>query len=146
VADVPESQSANIRNRSYTIGAQVDIPDGGAESVLFAHGSRFGGQALYIKDNRLHYAYNFVGSFEQQVVATEDVPAAPAPARPERRCRAGRPAGTQGRPGRLPARPPPHPAGGPRHRRQMAPLPQPGDQLPVHRHLRAGEDTTGHTA
>ena len=41
---------------------------------------------------------------------------------------------------------PPHPAGGPRHRRQMAPLPQPGDQLPVHRHLRAGEDVTGHTA
>jgi hypothetical protein len=76
VADVPESQSANIRNRSYTIGAQVDIPDGGAEGVLFAHGSRFGGHALYIKYNRLHYAYNFVGSFEQQVVATEDVPAA----------------------------------------------------------------------
>jgi arylsulfatase A-like enzyme len=75
VADVPESQSVNIRNRSYTIGAQVDIPDGGAEGVLFAHGSRFGGHALYIKDNRLHYAYNFVGSFEQQITATEDVPA-----------------------------------------------------------------------
>jgi arylsulfatase len=69
-ADVPESQSVNIRNRSYTIGAQVDIPDGGAEGVLFAHGSRFGGHALYIKDNRLHYAYNFVGSFEQQIAAT----------------------------------------------------------------------------
>jgi arylsulfatase len=74
-ADVPESQSVNIRNRSYTIGAQVDIPDGGAEGVLFAHGSRFGGHALYIKDNRLHYAYNFVGSFEQKITATEDVPA-----------------------------------------------------------------------
>jgi arylsulfatase len=74
-ADVPESQSVNIRNRSYTIGAQVDIPDGGAEGVLFAHGSRFGGHALYIKNNRLHYAYNFVGSFEQKIAATEDVPA-----------------------------------------------------------------------
>jgi hypothetical protein len=74
VADVPESQSVNIRNRSYTIGTQVDIPDGGAEGVLFAHGSRFGGHALYIKDNRLHCAYNFVGSFEQKVMATEDVP------------------------------------------------------------------------
>jgi hypothetical protein len=42
--------------------------------VLFAHGSRFGGHALYIKDNRLHYAYNFVGSFEQKIRATEDVP------------------------------------------------------------------------
>ena len=31
------------------------------EGVLFAHGSRFGGHALYVKDNRLHYIYNFVG-------------------------------------------------------------------------------------
>jgi arylsulfatase len=75
VADVPESQAVNIRNRSYVVAAQVNIPDnGGAEGVLFAHGSRFGGHALYLKDNRLHYAYNFVGSFEQMIVATEDVP------------------------------------------------------------------------
>jgi hypothetical protein len=32
------------------------------------------GHALYIKDGRLHYAYNFVGSFEQKIVAAEDVP------------------------------------------------------------------------
>jgi arylsulfatase len=75
VADVPESQAVNIRNRSYVIAAHVDIPDnGGAEGVLFAHGSRFGGHALYVKDHRLHYVYDFVGSFEQMIVATEDVP------------------------------------------------------------------------
>jgi arylsulfatase A-like enzyme len=74
-ADVPESQAVNIRNRSYVIGAQVDIPAPGARGVLFAHGSRFGGHALYCKDNRLHYVYNFVGMAEQKVVATEDLPA-----------------------------------------------------------------------
>ncbi len=37
-------------------------------------GARFGGHALYVKDNRLHYVYSFVGMFEQMVVATEDVP------------------------------------------------------------------------
>jgi hypothetical protein len=42
--------------------------------VLFAHGSPFGGHALYVKDNRLHYVYNFVGMAEQKIVATEDVP------------------------------------------------------------------------
>ena len=71
---MPESQAVNIRNRSFAIGALVDIPAPGAEGVLFAHGSRFGGHALYVKDNRLHYVYNFVGMFEQKVVATEDVP------------------------------------------------------------------------
>jgi arylsulfatase A-like enzyme len=73
-AEVPESQAVNVRNRSYTIGALVDIPAEGAEGVLFAHGSPFGGHALYVKDNRLHYVYSFVGMFEQKVVATEELP------------------------------------------------------------------------
>ena len=42
--------------------------------MLFAHGSPFGGHALYVKDNRLHYVYNFVGMVEQKIVATEDIP------------------------------------------------------------------------
>jgi len=74
VAEVPESQAVNVRNRSYAIGALVDIPGPGAHGVLFAHGSRFGGHALYVKDNRLHYVYNFVGSLEQKIVADADVP------------------------------------------------------------------------
>jgi hypothetical protein len=73
-ADVPETQAVNIRNRSYTIGALVDIPKPGAHGVLFAHGSHFGGHALYVKDNRLHYVYNFVGSIEQKIIGSEDVP------------------------------------------------------------------------
>jgi arylsulfatase len=73
-AEIPESQAVNIRNRSYSIGALVDIPSLGAEGVLFAHGSRFGGHALYVKDNRLHYVNNFVGDLEQMVTATEDIP------------------------------------------------------------------------
>ena len=74
VAEVPEAQSVNVRNRSFTIGAVVDIPAPGAQGVLFAQGARFGGHALYIKENRLHYVNSFVGMFEQKVVGTEDVP------------------------------------------------------------------------
>jgi len=73
VAEVPESQAVNVRNRSYSIGALVDIPAPGAAGVLFAHGSRFGGHALYITGGRLRYVYNFVGD-EQRVDATQDVP------------------------------------------------------------------------
>ena len=50
-AEVPEAEAVNIRNRSYVIGALVDIPAPGAQGVLFAQGSRFGGHALYVKDN-----------------------------------------------------------------------------------------------
>jgi arylsulfatase len=73
-AEVPESVAVNIRNRSFSIGAEVDLPKPGAQGVLFAHGSRFGGHALYVKDNRLHYVNNLVGIVEQRVSATEDLP------------------------------------------------------------------------
>jgi hypothetical protein len=49
-------------------------PSSGASGVLFTQGCHFGGLALYVKDNRLHYVYNFVGMLEQRVVATEAIP------------------------------------------------------------------------
>jgi arylsulfatase A-like enzyme len=73
-AEVPEQQAVNVRNRSFSIGALVDLPGPGAQGVLFAQGARFGGHALYVKDNRLHYVNNFVGITEQKVDATEDLP------------------------------------------------------------------------
>ena len=73
-ADVPEAQAVNLRGRSYAIGALVDLPAPGADGVLFAQGSHFGGHALYIKENRLHYAYNFVGSIVTTVVAGRELP------------------------------------------------------------------------
>ena len=66
-----QSTSATARTRS---GPSSTSPAPGAEGVLFAHGSRFGGHALYVKDGRLHYVYNFVGMMEQKIDATEDVP------------------------------------------------------------------------
>jgi hypothetical protein len=63
-----------MRNRSYAIAALVDIPAPGAHGVLFAHGARFGGHALYVRDNRLHYVYNYVGILEQKIVADQDLP------------------------------------------------------------------------
>ncbi|MDR2996793.1 MAG: arylsulfatase, partial [Microbacterium sp.] len=57
---VAESVAVNVRGRSYKIIADVVLEEG-AEGVLFAHGSRFGGHALFIKDNKLNYVYNFLG-------------------------------------------------------------------------------------
>ena len=69
-AEVPESVAPNIRNRSYTIAVDVDITTTEASGVLFSHGARFGGHALYLKDGKLKYVYNWVGMFEQTIEAT----------------------------------------------------------------------------
>jgi arylsulfatase A-like enzyme len=71
---VPESVGPKIVNRSYKIGAAVDIPEDGAQGVLLHQGSRFGGHALYVKDKKLHYVYNFVGLQQFKISSTIDVP------------------------------------------------------------------------
>lgn len=74
---VPVAAAPDLRNRSYTITADVEIPDGGAEGVLVAQGDWCGGYAMYVRDGRLVHDYNFVGT--HFVVTSEaPVPAGPA--------------------------------------------------------------------
>ena len=49
-----------VLNRPHSITATVEITDG-AEGVLVAQGGIAGGYALYVKDHKLHYAYNYLG-------------------------------------------------------------------------------------
>src|SRR6202012_993902 len=56
------------------IEALADVDNGSAEGVLFAMGTRFGGHALYVTDNRLHYVHSFVGAEEQMIVGSQDIP------------------------------------------------------------------------
>src|SRR3984957_20255692 len=73
-AAVSEWQAVNTRHSSVVIRALLDVPAPGAHGVLFAIGSRFGGHALYVKNNRLHYVNSFVGITEQLIVGSEDGP------------------------------------------------------------------------
>ena len=63
---VPEGVAVNIRGRDYKILANVEIEDAAASGVIFAHGSRFGGHALVVKDKKLYYTYNFLGIEPEQ--------------------------------------------------------------------------------
>jgi arylsulfatase len=65
-APVPEGVAVNVRGRSYKILADVEIKDPNASGVIFAHGSRFGGHTLFLKDKKLWYVYNFLGIKPEQ--------------------------------------------------------------------------------
>src|SRR5882672_9103050 len=45
---VPDSGAPNILNKSYTITAEVEIPEGGAEGMIVTEGGRFGGYGLFL--------------------------------------------------------------------------------------------------
>ncbi len=68
-----EYTAVNVKNKSHTITADVEIPEGGAEGVLLAHGSWFAGYSLYVKDRRLHYVHNYLGIEEYRISSNEDV-------------------------------------------------------------------------
>jgi arylsulfatase len=73
-APVPEGVAVNVRNRSFKILANVEITDANAGGVIFAHGSRFGGHTLFVKDHHLHYVYNFLGIRpEQHFVSSQEL-------------------------------------------------------------------------
>ena len=70
---VPEGVAVNTRGRSYKILADVEITDPDCSGVIFAHGSRFGGHALYIKDRKLHYVSNFLGIKPEQTFVSPEL-------------------------------------------------------------------------
>jgi arylsulfatase A-like enzyme len=72
-----EYTAVNVKNRSHTITAEVEIPAGGAEGVLLAHGSWFAGYSLYVKDRRLHYVHNHLGLAEYRISSSADLPDGP---------------------------------------------------------------------
>jgi arylsulfatase len=72
-ADVPESAGVAINGRSYTIAAGVDIDSVDAEGVLYAHGGVAGGHSFYVKDKKLKYAFNWIGTTMQEVVADAEL-------------------------------------------------------------------------
>jgi arylsulfatase len=72
-AEVPESAAPNIRGRSFKVLAEVEIQSADAAGVVFAHGSRFGGHAIYLKDGKVHYVYNFLGVPPEQTFSSGEL-------------------------------------------------------------------------
>jgi arylsulfatase len=71
-SEIPERSAANVHGVSYKALAEVELT-ADSEGVIFAHGSRFGGHALFLKDGQVTYAYNFLG------IPPEDLISAQAP-------------------------------------------------------------------
>jgi arylsulfatase len=69
-----ENSVVSIKNKSFSVTADVEVPDAGAAGVIIAQGGRFGGWAVYVKDGRLAFVYNVLGIHEFTTVADEPVP------------------------------------------------------------------------
>lgn len=75
MADMSENVFINVKNKSSSITADVDVPAGGGSGVILAQGGRFGGYSLYFKDGRPCYTYNYVGLKRTTIAAAQPLPA-----------------------------------------------------------------------
>ena len=71
---VPFNAGPRLLNRTHSITAAVQIPEGGAEGALVSYGGTDGGYAFYIKDGKLHYVQNYVARDYLHVESTTAVP------------------------------------------------------------------------
>ena len=60
----------SLRNTSYTITADVEVPEKG-NGVILCQGGRFGGLSLYMKNGKPTFTYNYLGLEQYQVTSAE---------------------------------------------------------------------------
>ncbi|MDI1319916.1 MAG: sulfatase-like hydrolase/transferase, partial [bacterium] len=73
-----DALAPHTENRSHTITAYVTIPTAGADGVLLAHGGSACGYALFLKNSRPTYTYNFFRNEVTTVTAPDPLPPGPA--------------------------------------------------------------------
>src|SRR5438874_13158689 len=57
---LPQGDSPMILNSSYTITANIEVPDGGAEGMILTSGGRFGGYGFYLLKGKPVFLWNLV--------------------------------------------------------------------------------------
>jgi arylsulfatase len=57
---LPQGSSPLLLNTSYTITAEIEVPEGGAEGVILTSGGRFGGYGFYLLEGKPVFLWNMV--------------------------------------------------------------------------------------
>ncbi len=78
-----ESSVISIKNKSFSITAEIEVPESGAEGVIVAQGASIGGWTLYANEGKLKYCYNVCGVQHFFTEADSPIPAGTHQARVE---------------------------------------------------------------
>ena len=60
ISGLPPAAAPSPLTRSYTITAEVEVPEGGGEGMLVTLGGRFGGYGLYLLEGKPVFTYNLL--------------------------------------------------------------------------------------
>jgi arylsulfatase len=74
MAGMQENVFINVKNKSLTITAEIEVPPGGASGTILCQGGRFGGWSLYMKDGKPAYDYNVLGMERSSIASPQPIP------------------------------------------------------------------------
>ncbi|MCA9874740.1 MAG: sulfatase-like hydrolase/transferase, partial [Anaerolineales bacterium] len=63
----------NLKNKSFSVTAEIEVGNKPAHGVIAAQGGRFGGWSVYAKNGTLKFSYNVLGIHEFTIEATEPI-------------------------------------------------------------------------
>ena len=72
-----ESSVVSIKNKSFSVTAELQVPDGGANGVIIAQGGRFGGWSVYVDAGVAKFVYNVLGIQHFTIAADRPIPEGP---------------------------------------------------------------------
>jgi arylsulfatase A-like enzyme len=72
---ISENSMINLKNKSHSVTAEVEVPESGANGVIVTQGGAFGGWCLFVRGGRLQYCYNYAGLRRDYVEAERPLPA-----------------------------------------------------------------------
>jgi arylsulfatase A-like enzyme len=71
----PLGTAPSILNKSFSISAEIEVPDGGGEGVLVTQGGRFAGWALYLLKGKPVFVYNLLDLARPRIEAPRSLSA-----------------------------------------------------------------------
>ena len=70
---LPEASAPDLKNKSFTITAEAEVPPDG-EGMIFTQGGITAGWGFYLQKGKLVGVHNYIGFERYRVVSTENVP------------------------------------------------------------------------
>lgn len=88
---IPEGSAPDLKNKSFTITAAIDVPKGDAEGVLVTQGGRFAGWSFFLQEGKPTFAYNFLNRDRTLIQSAEKIPTGASKLRFEFESEGGKP-------------------------------------------------------
>jgi arylsulfatase A-like enzyme len=71
---LPGEAAPRILNKSWTLTADIEVPEGGVEGMIATHGGLEGGYGLYVRDNKPAFVYNYLSLERYNIASTAPLP------------------------------------------------------------------------